>query len=568
MFEVAANGLASFAKLCYPSASKATQSGRFPNVILHTMRLLLFAFSLLVFYWLGTTGKAAESQRPNILFAIADDLSYPHMSAYGTDWVETPAFDRVAREGLLFDRCYTPNAKCAPSRSCLLTGRNSWQLEQAANHWCFFPAKFPSYVEVLGENGYATGMTGKGWAPGVALDADGKRRQMAGTPFQKRKAKPPTPAISGNDYAANFRDFLETVSEDQPFCFWYGSTEPHRRYEFKSGATLAGKKTTDIEHVPLFWPDNETVRHDMLDYAFEVEHFDRHLGRMLDELKQRGKLDNTLVVVTADNGMPFPRIKGQKYELSNHLPLAIMWPRGIKNPGRRIEGLVSFIDLAPTYLQLAGIPWDESAMAPTPGISLVPLLENSNDQPLREFVLIGKERHDIGRPGDVGFPVRGIIEGPFLLLHNFETDRWPAGNPETGYLNTDGSPTKTEILNNRRNGRDDSHWELAFGKRPAFEMYNVETDAECLSNVADAERYAKTRARMERRMMKELKAEGDPRVSGNGAVFDAYQYANERERDFHTKYLRDPESVRAGWVEKSDFEEAPIVEKAPQSESR
>ena len=149
------------------------------------------------------------------------------MGIYGTEWVRTPGFDQVAREGLLFNRCYTPNAKCAPSRSCILTGRNSWQLEAAANHWCFFPAKFSSYVEVLGEHGYVTGMTGKGWACGIAKDANGKSRQMTGKPFNRHKAKPPTPAISGNDYAGNFKDFLDTVPDDALlFLVWIHGTPP------------------------------------------------------------------------------------------------------------------------------------------------------------------------------------------------------------------------------------------------------------------------------------------------------------------------------------------------------
>ena len=98
-----------------------------------------------------------------------------------------------------------------------------------------------------------------------------------------------------------------------PFCFWYGSTEPHRRYEFQSGVNKGNKKLSDIDQVPAFWPDNDVVRHDMLDYALEVEHFDSHLQRMLRELEKRGKLDfiSTLVVVTADNGMPFPESKGR-----------------------------------------------------------------------------------------------------------------------------------------------------------------------------------------------------------------------------------------------------------------
>ncbi len=304
--------------------------------------------------------RCADAAPPNILFAIADDLSFPHMSAYGTEWVQTPAFDRVARDGLLFNRCYTPNAKCAPSRACILTGRNSWQLEQAANHWCYFPPKFPSYVEILEKHGYSTGMTGKGWAPGIALNREGQRRQMTGHPYSKRKKKPPTTAISNNDYAGNLEAFLDAIPQGKPFCFWYGATEPHRRYEYMSGVTQGNKRLSDIDHVPLFWPDNEVVRHDMLDYALEVEHFDHHLEQMLTELESRGLLDNTLVVVTADNGMPFPRVKGQEYEMSNHLPLAIMWADGIRRPGRTIDDLVSFIDFAPTFLELAGVDWQES----------------------------------------------------------------------------------------------------------------------------------------------------------------------------------------------------------------
>ena len=498
--------------------------------------------------------RHADAAPPNILFAIADDLSFPHMSAYGTEWVQTAAFDRVAREGLLFNRCYTPNAKCAPSRSCILTGRNSWQLEEAANHWCYFPSKFPSYAEILEKRGYSTGMTGKGWAPGVAVDKDGKRRQMTGKPYSKRKAKPPTTGISNNDYAANFRDFLDAIPQDDPFCFWYGATEPHRRYEYMSGVNQGNKKLSDIDHVPPFWPDNEVVRHDMLDYALEVEHFDHHLEKMLTELESRGLLNNTVVVVTADNGMPFPRVKGQEYEMSNHLPLAIMWPAGIKHPGRTIDTLVSFIDFAPTYLELAGIDWNDSGMAPSPGKSLTPFFGGHSKEPHREFLLIGKERHDVGRPGDGGYPIRGIVQGPFLLIRNYKIDRWPAGNPQTGYLNTDGSPTKTEILESQRQGRDKTHWQLAFGFRPEYEMFNIETDRECLSNIADATRYAEVRAQMEKTMTQSLRAEGDPRVIGNGDLFDEYPYANSRERHFYSQYLDDPTSVRAGWVNPGDFE--------------
>ncbi len=502
----------------------------------------------------ATAGDPTVRRRPNILFAISDDQSFPHASAYGCQWVKTPAFDRVAKNGLLFNRCYTPNAKCAPSRSSLLTGRYSWQLEEAANHWCYFPAKFATYVETLAKNGYQTGMTGKGWAPGIALDGQGKRRDLAGKPYAKKKAKPPTKAISGNDYAANFTDFLDSTQGDAPFCFWYGGTEPHRRYEYGTGVRVGGKSLDSIEEVPDFWPDHEVIRNDMLDYAFEIEHFDKHLGRMLDELERRGMLANTLVVVTSDNGMPFPRIKGQSYDWSHHLPLAIAWPEGIRDPGREVDEPVSFVDLAPTYLELAGVVPSETSMASLSGVSLVPIFNNAETKSEHRSILLGKERHDIGRPGDVGYPVRGIIEGDFLLLRNFESSRWPAGNPSTGYLNTDGSPTKTMILNARREGGESQFWQMAFGLRPEYELYNLATDRDCVVNLASEPRYAEQRASMLEQLEATLKAQGDPRMLGQGDVFDQYLYANERERGFYEKYRADPASVKAGWVNPTDFE--------------
>ena len=243
--------------------------------------------------------NAAEKARPNILFCIMDDASYMHMSAYGCEWMNTPAFDRLAAEGILFQNAYTPNAKCAPSRSSILTGRNSWQLEEAANHVVKFPTKFKTFPEVLRENGYQAGKTGKGWGPGTAVHVDGTRRELIAKPYQSKTLDPrPAKGMSNEDYAGNFEDFMEAIDADQPWFFWYGAKEPHRRYEYGTGQTLGGKSIDDIKEVPGFWPDNEIIRNDMLDYGLEIEHADSHLGRMIESLEKRGLLENTLVVMT------------------------------------------------------------------------------------------------------------------------------------------------------------------------------------------------------------------------------------------------------------------------------
>ena len=494
--------------------------------------------------------------QPNILFAIADDASFPHMAAYGTSWVNTPAFDRVAKEGLLFMRAYTPNAKCAPSRACILTGRNSWQLEEAANHSPHFPAKFITFMEALKKQGYQTGYTAKGWAPGNPGEVNGKRRELTGTAYNQFSLEAPTADINTNDYTRNFEDFLSQKPDGQPFCFWYGSTEPHRAYTFRSGIEQGGKSIDDIDHVPAFWPDNDTVRADILDYAYEIEYFDQHLGNMLALLEERGELENTIVVVTADNGMPFPRIKGQEYEYSNHLPLAIMWPQGIKNPGRKINDFVSFIDFAPTFLEAAGVPVDSTQMQPITGKSLASIFQREPDAAIeanRKSVIIGKERHDVGRPHDWGYPIRGIVTDQYIYLHNFETDRWPAGNPETGYLNTDGSPTKTLILNGRRNQENEDFWSASFGKRPQEELYQISRDPECMDNLAIHPEYQTIKAELKNQLFETLKAQQDPRMFGNGHIFDEYEYAGDNSRNFYERYMNG-EDINAGWVNESDFE--------------
>lgn len=526
---------------------------------------LILALATFLCFSCSMTEKS-KPPMPNMLFCIMDDASFPHMSAYGCDWVETPAFDRLADEGILFMNTYTPNAKCAPSRSSILTGRNSWQLEEAANHVVNFPAKFKTFPEVLRENGYVTAKTGKGWGPGDPGEIDGKRRLLIGETYQNHTMEPPTNAISKKDYAANFDDFLEKTSPDQPWFFWYGAHEPHRRYEYGTGQSVAGKKLHDLDFVPQFWPDIETVRHDMLDYALEIEHADIHLGRMIASLEKRGLLNNTVIVMTSDNGMPFPRCKAQEYEYSNHMPMAVMWPDGIKNPGRSVKDMVSFIDFTPTFLELAGINFEESGMHPSPGRSLTDIFYSEEDgqvNPDRDFLLIGKERHDYSRPKNQGFPIRGIVTDDHMYLYNYDIDLWPTGNPEIGYLDCDGSPTKTVILNMHRSGVNDSLWNWSFGKRAMNEeFFNITDDPECMNNLADDAQLAELKTELKNKMEEHLKLQEDPRMFGNGDIFNTYGYSEPKGWNYYERYMDGEFDIyTTGWVNPGDAEVRKDLEK-------
>ena len=516
-------------------------------------KLFNYLFFLIVLLEGCNTNKDAKP--PNILFVISDDQSYPHASIYGTKWLSTPGFDRIANEGLLFNHAYTTNAKCSPSRSTILTGRDSWLLEEATNHVPFFPEKFTTFPEILKNSGYKTGKTGKGWAPGVALK-NGQKRNLIGENYSIVKTDPPAKHISDNDYSGNFKYFLDNKKVDQPFFFWVGGLEPHRRYEYKAAINFGGKNIEQIEKVPDYWPDSDNVKTDMLDYAFEIEYFDSHLERIISELEKRNLLENTIIVVTSDNGMPFPRVKGQVFPYDNRLPLAIRWGKGIKNPGRIINDYVSFSDFAPTFLELAGVDLANQNMEEFSGTSLKNILYDDPIQKKRNYMIIGKERHDVGRQNDKGYPVRAIIAGNYFYSLNFKPNRWPAGNPETGYLNTDGSPTKTEILNLKREGLNEDYWNLSFGKRPEETLYDIRKDPDCIENIAQNNKYSFVKDSLRKVLIEDLKINKDPRILGYGDLFDNYTYAEKRTRNFYERYMNG-ELLDSDWVNPSDFENPP-----------
>ncbi len=491
------------------------------------MALSMIALLALVSAVSGRAG-AAETKQPNILFAVADDASWAHMSAYGCTFAHTPCFDRVAKEGALFKNCFTPIPKCSPSRAAILTGRNPWQLEDAFDHYGIFPSKFVVYPDLLEHAGYFVGFTGKGWAPGD-WKKGGFTRNPAGVEYSNVKLTPPTTGIWPLDYAGNFAAFLKDRPQGKPFCFWYGSHEPHRPYELGSGLRF-GKKLNEAV-VPPYLPDDPVVRSDLLDYAVEIEWFDSQLNRMLQILQDKGELDNTIVVVTSDNGMPFPRVKGHIYEDAYHIPLAIRWPGVIKG-GRVVDDFVSFIDLAPTFLEAAG-------MTPTTemtGRSLMNILKSGASGHIetnRNQVLLGRERTDLGRPADVGYPVRSIRTQDYLYSRNFAPDRWPAGNPETGFPDIDESPSKALVLKLNQQGQT-QYYNLAMAKRGPEELYDLKADPACVNNLADKPELAQIKAQLWEELQKQLKAQQDPRILGQGDIYDHYEWTGTRTRAWDT----------------------------------
>jgi uncharacterized sulfatase len=418
----------------------------------------------------------------------------------GDPVVTTPTFDRIAREGALFTHAFCASPSCTPSRGAILTGQVPFRLKENANLWSTLRKEFAVYPDLLERAGYVVGHCRKGWGPGNQK-AGGRTRNPTGPGFR------------------SFDRFLECLPGGKPFCFWFGSSDPHRPY--KKGSGLASGKKLDDVKVPAFLPDVPEVRNDILDYCVEIERFDREVGEALKLLDKARKLDNTLVIVTSDNGMPFPRAKTNLYDYGTRMPLAMRWPGRIEG-GRTIDDFVSFTDVAPTFLEVAGL-------TPPPdmtGRSLLELLASKASgriDPKRDKVFTGRERHVWCREGGVSYPSRAVRTERFLYVRNIEPDRWPAG-PPPGYGDIDGSPTKTYMMVHRAEKRVHNQFQLAFGKRPAEELYDLRKDLDQIQNVAALGEYADAKRTLSTELDRWMAEMNDPHALGMGGVFDRYPY--------------------------------------------
>ncbi len=495
--------------------------------------LYISLFLVVVMFGACKTSKTENSKRPNILFAISDDQSFPYASAYGTGGIKTPAFDKVAESGILFTNAFVAAPQCSPSRAAILTGKNIWQLEEAGTHSSYFPDKFQVFTDLLEVSGYTLGYTGKPWGPGNWKDA-GWTRNPVGPGFNKiRKDSVPANGINKNDYFENFKDFYSQKNKDKPFFFWYGGYEPHRAYEEGSG--IKSGKELYSAMVPPFLTEVDLIKSDVLDYALEIEYFDRQLGKMMDFLKENGELENTIIVVTADNGMPFPSAKANLQEYGTHVPLAICWPEKIKG-NRVVDDLVGMIDLAPTFLEIA----NASGIPEVSGKSLTKILFSEKEGYVdneRKYVFTGRERHTHARPDNLGYPARAVRTKDFLYVLNFKPERWPAGDPAPkeayspnadektkalipGFHDVDNSPSKQFLIEKKE--KWPQYFNLAYAKRPEEQLYDIKNDPGCINNLAENPEFLNVKTELNKVLIHQLEKQKDPRVSGKGDIFESY----------------------------------------------
>jgi arylsulfatase A-like enzyme len=504
-------------------------------------------------------GEAAG--RPNIVFCFADDWGryarcYAPLDAKPTinGLLETPNIDSVAREGVLFRNAFVPSPSCTPCRSSVLSGRYFFRTGRGAillgAEWD--PA-IPSFPLLLREAGYQIGKSYKVWSPGTPADAPyGGQRfayQSQGGAFNRFSVNASRMVREGmavdaakakllGEVRGNFRAFLSAREPGRPFCYWFGPTVTHRSWEKGSGKALWGIDADSLEgRLPGFMPDVPEVRGDFADYMGEIQAWDAGVGVILDELRAAGELDDTLVVLSGDHGMP--GVPGGKCNLYDHGTAVALLTRGPGIAGGRVvDDFVNLMDVAPTFLEAGGVapPTDMA------GRSFLGVLRSGTAglvDPARTWVVTGRERHvDTAREGNLPYPHRALRTADHLYIRNFAPDRWPMGSPRfsgpadrpttetlesdtfAAFADMDNSPTKAWLVG--QHGREEWawHYDYAFGKRPAEELYDLRTDPDQMRNVADDPAYAAVRKEMAERLMGVLTDAGDPRVTGDGKTFE------------------------------------------------
>ncbi len=508
--------------------------------------------------------------RPNIVFCFADDWGR-YASAYArydgdnslSALIETPNFDRVAAEGVLFTNALVPAPSCTPCRSSILAGQYFWQTGLGAILLgAMWDESIPTYPLELEQAGYHIGYTYKVWSPGLAdnapYGAERTRYEPAGNEYRdfSAYATKQLDTMSVDDAKqllyeetrSNFEAFLAARPADAPFCYWWGPTNTHREWQQGSGKTLWGLEPDDLEgRLPAFLPDVHEVREDVCDYLGECQAVDAGLGVILETLEAIGELDNTLLVVSGDHGIPgFPRAKCNLYDIGCEVALAARWPGHI-TPGRVVDDMINLMDLGPTFLDAADVPIPKSMTAR----SLIPLLESDSSgqvEPDRTFVVTGRERHvAAAREGGLPYPQRAIRTHDYLYIRNFAPDRWPMGDPgglddpsveppsyeqlchdtQLVYGDLDAGPTKAWMIHHRADEEVRPLFELGFGKRPAEELYDLRNDPDHMTNLADEPTMAEIKTELSEKLMAVLREQNDPRLVEIPCRYEHIPYAGD-----------------------------------------
>jgi arylsulfatase A-like enzyme len=424
------------------------------------MKTVILMASILLM--LGSARAAEPPKRPNVVLIIADDMAWDDSGAFGNRAIKTPNIDKLARDGLRFDRAFVTASSCSPSRSSLITGRYPHNTDAEELHWPLPPEQV-TFVEKLKASGYWTAAAGK-WHLGNAVKGRFDLvREANPAGFQLVTANDATVRMTAEGSSAiqsgcdQWVPVLRDRPKDKPFFLWLASFDPHRDYE--SGAIPEPHRPEDVV-VPAYLPDVPEVRKDLALYYDEISRLDHHVGEVLAELDRQKVAGETLILFLSDNGRPFPCCKTTLYDSGTKTPLIARWPGRIA-PGGSCGSLVSTIDIAPTILKLAVIE-----PGPTfQGTDLSPLFQDPTAK-VRPLIFAERNWHDFASHG------RAVRSERFKYIRNDDHDQ-----PLTPPADAVRSPTFLAMRRLRDEGKLTPLQESCFVKpRPVEELYDLDAD--------------------------------------------------------------------------------------------
>lgn len=345
------------------------------------------AVLLLSLLAVASSSALAESAaaKPNMLFLLSDDHSYPYLSCYSDPNTNTPTIDRLAAEGMKFHRFFTAAPQCVPSRVALMTGRSP-----VAARMTRFSSPLPrdeiTFPEVLREKGgYFTGVCGRSYhLDGSAKIGDAVARVFRDYKLQTFRERMDYVTTGGDaQVAGQVAEFLDMKPADKPFFLWANFSDPHHPWN----ASDSDRPDPAQLKLPAHFPDLPGVREQFADYCAEINRLDRSVKSVLDVLSQRGLLDKTLIIFAGDNGKALPHGKGSLYDPGCNVPLLVRWPGQVK-AGTESKALLSGEDLGPTLLAAAGLPKLERMS----GVNFLPLLRGETTA-VRKYVFTERGPH-------------------------------------------------------------------------------------------------------------------------------------------------------------------------------
>ncbi len=430
----------------------------------------------------------AESKKPNVLVIMADDCTYSDLPVYGGANAATPHIDRLASEGLVFNRAYLAEAMCQPCRAELYTGQYPMRNGCAWNHSASRPDT-TSMPQHLGALGYRVGLAGKVHVKPAKAFAFEK---VGG--FETSCVRNPTKTLD----LKPFREFI-TRDASRPFCMVVALVDPHVPWVMGDPSRYPPKK---IE-LPANIADTPRTRQDFSKYLAEITYMDGQVGEILAALDDAGLRDDTLVLFTSEQGAQFPGCKWTSWDTGLHTALIARWPGRIA-AGKRTDALVQYADVLPTLVELAG--GDASAHA-YDGTSFDRVLSGKTSQHRRYVYGI---HNNI--PEGPAYPIRTVTDGEYRYIRNLTPDeiyieKHLMGTSGSGSLN---NPYWATWVWDAWNNPDTYKLVKRYTHRPAEELYHTSDDPFELTNLAGDQRSAGVKKHLAAELERWMAEQGDP----------------------------------------------------------